>query len=704
MSALTKAAIRTKAPSVGKAAGRGPYARAALPTEQPSAVRNIAIIGHSGVGKTTLVEHLLSYAGMINRLGSIAEGTTVSDSDPVEVSQQRSVVLSACSLTWKGVLVNLLDTPGFGDFVGELRAGLRAADAVVFLVSAVDPLDETTLALWQECAALDLPRAVVINRLEMPQADFDTTLEAARGEYGLLAGNAVVALAEPAADNSAVVGLLEGNGERSAALIEAIIAESEDETLLENYLDGAELDRSRLLADLHTAVGRGHLHPVLPVCTVSEVGLAELLDLIVDGLPSPAERPLPPAWTPVGGARPPLACDPEGPLAAEVVRTWADPYVGRVSLVRVFSGTLSADCPLHVTGRGAEERGHPDHDADEKPATLLSTSLVPLERVVAGNICLLSRLGSAETGDTLCEPGRPLVLLPWELPAPLLPIAVAAGSREDEDRLAKALSRLSASDPAVRIDRNADTGQLVLWCLGDAHADVVLSRLRDAGAMLAVEPVRIALRATFAAAGDGRGRHIKQSGGHGQYAVCAITVEPTPRGSGVTFVDKVVGGAIPRQFIASVEKGVRAQLAHGMADGIPLDDVQVTLTDGKAHSVDSSDAAFQAAGALAVTAAAAAARLQILEPIDEVEIRVGEHHIGAVLSDLSTRRARVTGTELIESNRPGARNVIHAEIPAIELVRYSTTLRGLTGGAGTFTRAYRRHDPAPAGIEAGEGR
>jgi elongation factor G len=691
---VSKTAVGTKVPSVGKAAGRGQYA--ARPAELPTNVRNVAIVGHSGVGKTTLVEHLLSYAGAINRLGSVAEGNTVSDSDPVEISQQRSVLLSACSLMWKGVLVNLLDTPGFGDFLGELRAGLRAADAALFLVSAVDPLDETILALWQECAALDLPRAVVINRLELPQADFDTTIDATRREFGLLAGNAVVALAELAADNSAVVGLLDGKGERSVALIEAIIAESEDDTLLEEYLEGTELDRSRLLADLHTAVGRGHLHPVLPICTGSEVGLAELLDLIVDGLPSPTERPLPRAWTPVGGTAPVLACDPEGPLAAEVVRTWADPYVGRVSLVRVFSGTLSADCLLHVTGRGGDERGHPDHDADEKPAALLSTSSLPIDRVVAGNICLLSRLGSAETGDTLCEPGRPLVLLPWELPTPLLPVAVAAVSRDDEDRLAKALNRLSAADPAVRIDRNADTGQLVLWCLGDAHAEVVLSRLRYAGATVVVEPVRIALRATFAAATDGRGRHIKQSGGHGQYAVCTIAVEPTPRGSGVTFLDRVVGGAIPRQFIASIEKGVRAQLAKGLDVGIPIDDVQVTLTDGKAHSVDSSDAAFQAAGALAVTDAAAAARLQHLEPIDEVDIFVSEHHIGAVLSDLSTRRARVTGTELVSTNRPRARNVIHAEIPAIELVRYSTTLRGLTGGAGTFTRAYLRHDPAPA--------
>lgn len=668
-----------------------------MPAERPTEVRNVALIGHSGVGKTTLVEHLLAHAGVINRAGSIAEGNTVSDSDPVEASQQRSVFLSACSLTWKGVLINLLDTPGFGDFVGELRAGLRAADAAVFVVSAADPPDETTLALWEECAALNLPRAVVVNRLDMPRADFDATLEAARAAFGPIAGNAVVALAEPTTDGSALIGLLDGGSERSGTLIEAIIAESEDETLLEDYLEGGELDRSVLLADLHTAVGRGHLHPVLPVSVSHQVGLGELLDLVADALPSPLERPLPRAWTPVGGPGPVLGCDPQGPLAAEVVRTWADPYVGRVSLVRVFSGTLRADSAVHVTGRGGAERGHPDHDADERPASLLSTSLAPIGAIVAGNLCLVARLSSAETGDTLCEPGRPLVVLPWELPPPLLPIAVAAATRNDEDHLAKALSRLSAADPAVRIERNPDTGQLVLWCLGEAHAEVVLSRLRTAGAALTVEPVRVALRSTFARRADGHGRHVKQSGGHGQYAVCTITVDPMPRGSGVQFVDQVVGGAVPRQFIPSVEKGVRAELARGVADGVPVDDVRVTLTDGKAHSVDSSDAAFQAAGSLAVKDAAAKANLQILEPIDEVGIFLGEHHIGAVLSDLSGRRARVTGTELVNTTRPGSRSLIHAEVPAVELVRYSAVLRGLTGGAGAFTRSYLRHDPAPPG-------
>lgn len=692
--ALIKSAVGTKVQSAGRQAGRGQHAGAVWPAEQPDGIRNVAVVGHGGVGKTTLVEHLLLRAGAINRAGSVVAGTTVSDSDPVEVSQQRSVNLSVCSVMWRGVLVNLLDTPGFCDYVAELRAGLRAADAVLFVISAADPLEETTLGLWEECAALNVARAVVITRLDMPRADFDAAVDAAAESFGLIDGNPVVALAEPAADGAALVGLLGGSGQRSAALIEAVIAESEDEALLEDYLGGAELDRAVLNAALRTAVGQGHLHPVLPVSTSNGVGLTELLDLIVDALPSPPQGALPPAWTPVGGPGPELECDPDGPLAAEVVRTWTDPYVGRVSLLRIFSGTLRADAPLHVAGRGGEERGHHDHDADERPATPLSTSLAPIERAVAGNLCLVARLNSAETGDSVCEPGRPVILLPWELPPPLLPIAVRAASRNDEDHLARALTRLSAADPAVRIERNSDTGQLVLWCLGEAHADVVLSRLRAAGAALTVEPVRVALRATFAAGGQGHGRHVKQSGGHGQYAVCTITVDPLPRGSGVTFLDQVVGGAVPKQFIGSVEKGVRAQLARGLTEGIPVDDVQVSLIDGKAHSVDSSDAAFQAAGALAVRDAAAKASLQLLEPIDKVGITVSEQHVGAVLSDLTTRRARVTGTELVNTTR-GSRNLIHSEVPATELLRYSAVLRGMTGGTGTFVRTYLRHDPVP---------
>ncbi|HTZ45603.1 MAG TPA: elongation factor G-like protein EF-G2 [Jatrophihabitans sp.] len=693
----TKAsAIRT-----GKTSARLPSVSATSPDE----IRNVAVVGHSGVGKTTLIEHLLAATGALGRPGSVAEGSTVSDADPVEIAQQRSVFLSVCPTTHRGTVLNLLDTPGFVDFVGELRAGLRAADAALFVVSAAEDLDQATLALWEECAALGTPRAVVVNRLDAPRADLAHTLAACRQAFGGVDGNAVLPLCLPTADGTGLVDLLGAqalDADQAAArtaLIEAVIAESEDETLLEDYLGGAQLDPADLAADLHLAVGRGHFHPMVPVCAQTDLGLTELLDLIVRGFPTPRERPLPAAWTPAGAPGPELACDPDGPLAAEVVRTWVDPYLGRLSLVRVFSGTIRSDAALHTSGHGGAERGHPDHDDDEKTAILLDAGLNPIEAAIAGELCVVARLGSAETGDALSAQALPLAILPWQMPDPQLPIALRAATRNDEDGLAKALTRLAAADPSLRIERNPDTGQLVLWCLGEAHAEVVLSRLR-AAAGIELEPVRVRLLATFTAAAAGHGRLVKQSGGHGQYAVCDIEVAPLPRGSGVEFVDKVVGGAVPSNYIGSVEKGVRHQLEQGIHTGIPVTDVQVTLLDGKAHSVDSSDAAFQTAGSLAIKDAAGKGAVQVLEPLDAVEITVADEQIGTVLSDLTGRRARVTGTEPVESDRPGNRSVIRAEVPELELLRYAATLRSITGGAGSFTRHYLRHDPAPAAVAA----
>jgi elongation factor G len=699
-------AMSTKVTMPARATTKVPSARAQPgrprvgPAGDPAAIRNVAVVGHSGVGKTTLTEHLLANAAAITRPGSVAEGTTVSDNDPVEITQQRSVFLSACPLRWNDTLINLMDTPGYGEFVGELRAGLRAADAVLFVVSAADPLDETTLALWEECAVLRVPRAVAVNRLDAPRADLPATLAACREAFGGVDGNAVLPLYDLV--DGALVSLLDGagSGDDRGALIEAIIAESEDESLLEDYLAGVALDPATLRADLHTAIGRAQLHPVIPVCGGTDLGLAELLDVIVAGFPSPLERPGPGAWTPIGGPGPELRCAEDGPLAAEVVRAWVDPYAGRVCLVRIFSGAIGSDTALHVCGRGGEERGHPDHDADEKAPTLLSTGLAPIDRAIAGDLCVVARLTAAETGDTLSDQRRPLVVLPWQMPEPLLPVAVRAATRNDEDALAKGLTRLITADPAVRLQRSSETGQLVLWCLGEAHADVVLSRLRAGGAAIETEPVRVPMRATFARRAAANGRHVKQSGGHGQYAVCTLEVEPLPRGSGVEFADRVVGGAVPNQFIPSVEKGVRAQLEQGITTGVPVVDVRVSLVDGKAHSVDSSDAAFQVAGAMAIRDAAIG-RLQILEPIDSVDIVVTDDHIGAVLSDLSGRRGRVTGTEPVESDRPGSRTQIHAEVPEVELLRYAPALRSMTGGGGTFHRAYLRHDPAPASVTLG---
>jgi elongation factor G len=496
-------------------------------------------------------------------------------------------------------------------------------------------------------------------------------------------------------------------------LIEGIIEESEDETLMERYLGGEEIDQSVLIDDLEKAVARASFFPVLPACSSSGVGTLELLEVITAGFPSPPEHPLPEVFTPQGKTRDSLGCDPKGPLLAEVVKTTSDQYVGRVSLVRVFSGTITPDATVHVSGHfssffgsglNGAAAGHEDHDEDERIGTLsfpLGKQQRPAPSVVAGDICAIGRLSRAETGDTLSDKADPLVLKPWTMPEPLLPLAIQPHAKTDEDKLAVGLQRLAAEDPTLRIEQNPETHQIVLWTMGEAHSGVVLDALaRRYG--VAVDPIelRVPLRETFGGNAKGHGRHVKQSGGHGQFAVCDIEVEPLPEGAGFEFVDKVVGGSVPRNFIPSVEKGVRAQMEKGLLNGAgagyPVVDIRVTLLDGKAHSVDSSDFAFQMAGSLALREAAAATKVNLLEPVDAVCIVVPDDFVGAVMSDLAGRRGRVLGTDKVGEDR----TVVKADIPEVELTRYAIDLRSLAHGAGSFTRSFARYEPMPENAAA----
>lgn len=692
----------------------------------PARIRNVVLVGPSHAGKTTLVERLALATGAINRPGSVEEGTTLSDSDEAERRQQRSVSLSLVPLEWEGMRLNILDTPGYADFVGEVRAGLRAADAALFVVSAVDGIDTATAMLWDECAAVGMPRAIVVTKADRDRADVEGTVEACQTLLG--EGSGILPLYLPMhADDGRVAGLIgllsrgirdysEGIrvdrdpdpqhvdliSDARAALLEGIITESEDEDLMDRFLAGEDIAFETVVADLEKAVARGHFFPVLFTAT-SPVGfgMAELLEVIARGFPSPLEHPLPMVTAPDGSPREPLACDPRGPLCAEVVQTSSDSYVGRISLVRVFSGTLHPDATLHVSGHFLAERGHADHDVDERMGGIsirVGKALQPVAALGAGDIGLVSKLPHAETGDTLSSPESPLLIEPWSMPEPLLPVAILAHAASDEDKLTAALARLVAEDPTLRLERNPDTGQIVLWCMGEAHVDVVLDRLSARfGVSVDSEPVRVSLRETFAAPARGHGRLVKQSGGHGQYAVCDIEVEPLPAGSGFEFVDKVVGGAVPRQFIPSVEKGVRAQMSKGVSAGYPVVDIRVTLVDGKAHSVDSSDMAFQTAGAMALKDAAEVAGVTLLEPIDGILVVVPDEHVGAVMSDLSVRRGRVTGTEGV----PGGRTAISAEVPGLELTRYAVDLRSIAHGTATFTRRYHGHETMPPHVSQG---
>ncbi|MBV9093311.1 MAG: elongation factor G-like protein EF-G2 [Streptosporangiaceae bacterium] len=698
----------------GASAGRAPAA---------GQVRNVALVGHSGTGKTTLVEALLAATGTVQRQGSVAEGTTVSDFDEVEIRQQRSVNLTLAPVVADGIKVNLLDTPGYADFNGDLRAGLRAADSALFAVSATDGIDGVTRMLWEECARVGMPRAVVITKIDHHRADFDATLAACRAAFG----DAVAPLYLPVSDGQGtpvrgLIGLLSqqmfdySGGARAerdpepaeagrmeelrGELIEGIIQESEDESLMDRYLSGEEIDAKVLIEDLEKAVALGSFYPVLVASSPHGIGMAELLEVMTQAFPSPAEHPLPAVTTPDGKPVSGLSADAKGPLLAEVIKTTSDPYVGRISLVRVFSGTLRPDASVHVSGHGRAERGHADHDDDERVGALtspLGKQQRPLTQCPAGDICAVAKLGTAETGDTLSDKDHPLLMEPWSMPEPLLPVAIVAKSKADEDKLSQGLSRLVAEDPTLRLEMNAETRQLVLWTMGEAHADVLLDRLANRyGVAVATTDLRVPLRETLAGKAQGLGRNVKQTGGHGEYGIVHIEVEPLPGSSGFEFVDKIVGGVVPRQYIPSVEKGVRWQMDQGVVAGYPMTGIRVTLFDGKAHSVDSSDMAFQKAGRLALKDATDKAQPMLLEPVDEVSMLVPDEYVGAVMSDMSSRRGRVLGTEPVGTGR----TLVRAEVPELEITRYAIDLRSISQGTGSFTRRYTRHEPLPSHLAA----
>jgi elongation factor G len=383
------------------------------------------------------------------------------------------------------------------------------------------------------------------------------------------------------------------------------------------------------------------------------------------------------------------------------VKTTSDPYVGRISLVRVFSGTLRPDMSVHVSGHGRSGRGHPDHDDDERVGALtspLGKQQRPITVCPAGSICCVAKLSTAETGDTLSSREQPLLMEPWSMPDPLLPVAIVARSKADDDKLSAALSRLVAEDPTMRLEINPETHQLVLWSMGEAHSDVLLDRLSSRyGVAVDTVTLRVPLRETVAVSARGLGRNVKQTGGHGEFGICHIEVEPLPGGApGFEFVDKIVGGVVPRQFIPSVEKGVRSQMEAGVLAGYPMTGLRVTLFDGKAHSVDSSDMAFQKAGRAALKDACEKASPVLLEPVDEVSILVPDEYVGAVMSDLSGRRGRVIGTAPVGVGR----TQIRAEVPELEITRYSIDLRSVSHGTGSFARGYLRHEPLPSHLAA----
>ncbi|HKE98273.1 MAG TPA: elongation factor G-like protein EF-G2 [Actinomycetes bacterium] len=672
-------------------------------------VRNVLVVGHGGSGKTTLVEALLHATGATTRIGRVEDGTTVTDFEPEETRKHISVSLALAPVEHDGFKVNLLDAPGYADFVGEVRAALPAADAVLFVVSGVEGVETQTEVVWTMAEELGLPRAFFVNKLDRDRASFRRSLGQIQATFGKGAPPLYLPVGEEQ-EFGGLVGLLSGKavgyagGARSDAdvpadladevedlrsqLIESIIQESEDEGLMDRYLEGQPIAPEDLIPDLGKAVAAGRLFPVLAGSGAKGIGTLELLEILTQGFPGPAEHRPYEGAAPGGGKRATRRADPDGPLAAYVFKTVSDPYVGRINLFRVVSGTFRPDSTALNANHGREERiGH--------LLTLRGKHQESVDRVVAGDIGAVAKLVDTSTGDTLCDKADPVVLDAPAMPDPLLPVAIAPKSKGDEEKLSTALARAVAEDLTLRVDRNAETRQTVLWGMGENHVELTLERLkRKYGVEVTTVPLRLPYKETFRAPVKAMGRHVKQSGGHGQYGICHIEVEPLPRGEGFEFVDKIYGGSVPHQFIPSVEKGVRKAMDDGLVAGYPVVDVRVRLVDGKYHSVDSSDMAFQIAGAMALKEAAASADMTLLEPILEVEVLIPDAFVGDVLGDLSSRRGRVVGTDPVGTGR----TLVRAHVPESEAVRYAIDLRSMTHGRGSFSRRFAHYEELPANL------
>jgi elongation factor G len=668
----------------------------------PSKIRNVALVGHGGAGKTTLVEALLHGAGAISRMGRVDDGTTTTDVEPEAVKRRMSISLGVAPFEWQGHKINVIDTPGTADFVGEVRAALAVADLAVFVVSAVEGVEVQTKVAWKLAAEAGLPRMIFVNKLDRERADFDRTLEQLRQVFG--AGVAPLELPiGREADFCGVVDLLTDtaityrDGKASSgplpddvapaehevhdALVEGIVVA--DDGLMERYLEGESPSVEELEATMARGVAQATVFPVVCGSAAACVGIDRLATFICEIGPSPADRP--PALVRAGGEEHPVVPDPAGAPLAFVFKTLADRYVGRVSIIKVLSGTLHPDDVLVNPRTHAEERLH-------GLFFLRGKEHVEVEDVPAGDIVAVAKLSSTATGDTLAARTMPASLPSFELPRPMLSVAIRPRSKGDEDKLMTALHQLQDEDVCLEVRRDDDTHQTVLSGMGETHLAIVLERLgRKFGVEVDTEAVRVPYRETITAVAEAEGKYKKQTGGHGQYGVASIRVEPAARGAGFRFVDQIVGGAIPRQFIPAVEKGIVETMAQGGHYGFPVVDLVVTCFDGKYHPVDSSEMSFKMAGSLALREALGKASPVVLEPISALEVVVPAEHQGDVMGDLNARRGRVQGTDTLETGE----QVVSALVPSAELARYAIDLRSLTGGAGRFTAAFDHYEPLP---------
>ena len=674
-----------------------------------SEIRNVAIVGHNDTGKTTLVSELLFNAGATTRMGRVEDGTTATDFDPDEVERKHSISTAVAFAEWKDTKINLLDTPGFGIFIMEAKGALRVADAAAVVVSGVTGVEVTTEKVWKFTEEFALPRVVIVNKLDRERSSFSRTLEALQKKFG----KNVVPIQLPIGEEKDFKGVIDlvsmkayiyatdGSGKYEAKDIPADLKSEADEwrekliekvaegddTLMEKFFEQGGLSQEELLDGMKREVAHHQIYPVLLASASHNIGGHAILDAIVSLLPSPVEVKTIDGKN-AKGENVTFDRRAEAFPGAIVFKTFSDPFSGRVSLFRVYSGTVQSDHAYWNSSRDHEER-------IGKLQVLQGKQQLPVPELRAGDIGAVAKLKDTFTGDTIAAKDHAIVFDHIHYPEAAIAFAVEPKARGDEDKLGAAIHRIIEEDPTIRFARDPQTKEFLISGQGQLHVEIVVAKLKKKyNVDVVLHPPKVPYRETITRSADAHGRHKKQSGGHGQFADCKITMEPLPRGADFEFVDEIFGGSIPRQYIPAVEKGIQDARVKGYLAGFPVVDFRVRLKDGQYHDVDSSEMAFKIAGSLAFQQGMEQARATLLEPIMHVDITAPSEYVGDIMGDLNSRRGRVEGVDAEEDSQ-----VVHARVPLAEMLTYGSTLRSLTQGRGSFHMEYSHYEEVPRNLQ-----
>jgi len=672
-------------------------------------LRNVGLFGHGGAGKTSLAEAILYTAKVIDRMGKVENGNTVSDFEPEEIKRGISLSLSVLPLEWKGKKINVIDTPGYADFIGEIKSALRAVDSMLIVIDAISGIQVQTEKVWGMGEEEKLPVAFVVNKLDRESADFYENVKAIQERFGGKAIPIYLPIGKEGNFNG-VIDLLEGKAyiykdDKGEAVESEIPAELKsdyekyrqqlietiiefDEELLQKYLEGEEIESSLIAKTLKEAFIGREIFPIFPVSSYKNVGVSKLLDAIVAFFPNPLERPAIPIEDLKKGETKAIRIGEKNGLLAFVFKTSADPFVGKISYIRVLSGVLKPDSALFNVNKGVQEKIGGlfyQRGKNQEVATEIST----------GDIGVITKLKETSTNETLSDKDNSIKVVPVEFPEPVFAVAVVPKTRADEDRMSSAIARILEEDPTLRVQRNVETNETLIYGLGDSHLEVVVERMqRKFGVNVTLGTPQVAYRETIRATVKAEGKVKKQTGGRGQYGHVWLELEPLPRGAGYEFVDKIVGGVVPKNYIPAVEKGVRETMEKGVLAGFPVVDVRVTLFDGSYHEVDSSDMAFKIAAAKAFKKGFMEAKPVLLEPIMSVEVTAPSEYTGDIISDLNGRRGRVTQIDAL-----GKLQVVKALVPLAEMLRYSSVLKSITQGRGSYSMKFSHYEEVPAKIQ-----